>query len=203
LAARRTLLATKSKSAANHPLTSAAVAVKRWLMQLSAWLPTRATIAAKPVKPGVTYLSPPTCGGLPKSRAHRGFPAVSLAHIRARLYRVDPEQQTMHVRDLDHGLPISRLRAAGLVATLFRYLLTLALALAAVGLFTGFAYEWRRAPTNSASALPWVQSFRVIAHRPVVRRLQTRRGVGRGILLSNCLRQNCPPKWVTKLTLTR
>jgi predicted permease len=67
---------------------------------------------------------------------------LSLLHdIRAQIVQIDPEQQTMHVRDLDAWITDEQEYAQQrLVATLFGIFSILALALAAVGLFSVVSY---------------------------------------------------------------
>jgi predicted permease len=69
-------------------------------------------------------------------------PPLSLLHdIRAQLVRIDPEQQTMRVRDLDAWITTQDEYAQQrLVATLFGIFSILALALAAVGLYSVVSY---------------------------------------------------------------
>src|SRR6202040_859712 len=70
------------------------------------------------------------------------IPPLSLLHdIRAQLVQIDPEQQTMRVRDLDQWITGEQEYAQQrLVATLFGIFSVLALALAAVGLYSVVSY---------------------------------------------------------------
>src|ERR1700719_1544580 len=70
------------------------------------------------------------------------IPPLSLLHdIRAQLVQIDPEQQTMRVRDLDQWITTQQEYAQQrLVATLFGVFSILALALAAVGLYSVVSY---------------------------------------------------------------
>ncbi len=70
------------------------------------------------------------------------IPPLSLLHdIRAQLVQIDPEQQTMRVRDLDEWITGEQEYAQQrLVATLFGIFSVLALALAAVGLYSVVSY---------------------------------------------------------------
>jgi predicted permease len=69
-------------------------------------------------------------------------PPLSLLHdIRAQLVQIDPEQQTMRVRDLNEWITSEQEYAQQrLVATLFGIFSVLALALAAVGLYSVVSY---------------------------------------------------------------
>src|SRR5258706_9583182 len=69
-------------------------------------------------------------------------PPLSLLHdIRAQIVQIDPEQQTMRVRDLDQWITGEQEYAQQrLVATLFGIFSILALALAAVGLYSVVSY---------------------------------------------------------------
>ena len=70
------------------------------------------------------------------------IPPLSLLHdIRAQLVKIDPEQQTMRVRDLNEWITGEQEYAQQrLVATLFGIFSVLALALAAVGLYSVVSY---------------------------------------------------------------
>jgi predicted permease len=70
------------------------------------------------------------------------IPPLALLHdIRAQLVKIDPEQQTMRVRDLDAWITGQEEYAQQrLVATLFGIFSVLALALAAVGLYSVVSY---------------------------------------------------------------
>jgi ABC-type antimicrobial peptide transport system permease subunit len=70
------------------------------------------------------------------------IPPLALLHdIRAQLVKIDPEQQTMRVRDLDAWITGQEEYAQQrLVATLFGIFSILALALAAVGLYSVVSY---------------------------------------------------------------
>jgi len=87
-----------------------------------------------------------------------------------------------------------------LVATLFAIFSILALALAAVGLFSVFPMEWRRAPTNRIR-MAWVQKLRRISHRPVVYGSKRGRWTGRRHSLEHCF-DKLATKWVTESSAT-
>src|SRR5439155_10478497 len=71
----------------------------------------------------------------------RTAPLSLLRDIRAQLVQLDPEQQTMRVRDLDAWITGQQEYAQQrLVATLFGIFSILALALAAVGLYSVVSY---------------------------------------------------------------
>src|SRR6202049_1235386 len=71
-------------------------------------------------------------------------PPLSLLHdIRAQIVQIDPEQQTMRVRDLDQWITGEQEYAQQrLVATLFGIFSILALALAAVGFYSVVSFWW-------------------------------------------------------------
>jgi ABC-type antimicrobial peptide transport system permease subunit len=72
----------------------------------------------------------------------RTAPLSLLRDIRAQLVQLDPEQQTMRVRDLDAWITGQQEYAQQrLVATLFGIFSILALALAAVGLYSVVSYS--------------------------------------------------------------
>src|SRR6267378_7297212 len=70
-------------------------------------------------------------------------PPLSLLHdMRAQIVQIDPEQQTMRVRDLDQWITTQQEYAQQrLVATLFGIFSILALLLAAVGLYSVVSYS--------------------------------------------------------------
>src|SRR5207249_4502809 len=100
----------------------------------------------------------------------RTAPLSLLRDIRAQLVQLDPEQQTMRVRDLDAWITGQQEYAQQrLVATLFGIFSILALALAAVGLYSVVSYgvatplsiPWKRYATSSQRApLLWFRECR-------------------------------------------
>jgi ABC-type antimicrobial peptide transport system permease subunit len=69
-------------------------------------------------------------------------PLAILRDIRAQLVRIDPEQQTMRVRDLDTWIAnLPEYAQQRLVATLFGIFSILALTLAAIGLYSVVSYS--------------------------------------------------------------
>ena len=80
-------------------------------------------------------------------------PLSMLRAVRAELIRVDPEQQAMQVRDLDTWITTQREWAQQrLVATLFGIFSSLALVLAAVGLYSVVSYGVATRTNELASA---------------------------------------------------
>jgi predicted permease len=95
-----------------------------------------------PVKPGVYIPFTANMWMFTQILVRTRVPPLSLLHdIRAQIVQIDPEQQTMHVRDLDSWITDQQEYAQQrLVATLFGIFSILALALAAVGLFSVVSY---------------------------------------------------------------
>jgi predicted permease len=95
-----------------------------------------------PVKPGVYIPFTANMWMFTQILVRTRVPPLSLLHdIRAQIVQIDPEQQTMHVRDLDAWITDQQEYAQQrLVATLFGIFSILALALAAVGLFSVVSY---------------------------------------------------------------
>src|SRR5258708_12979349 len=81
---------------------------------------------------------------------------LSLLHdIRAQIVQIDPEQQTMRVRDLDQWITGQQEYAQQrLVATLFGVFSVLALALAVVGLYSVVSYGVATRTTESGTPMP-------------------------------------------------
>src|SRR2546422_1474083 len=95
-----------------------------------------------PIKPGVYIPFTTQMWMFTQILVRTRVPPLSLLRdMRAQIVQIDPEQQTMHVRDLDRwitGLP--EYAQQRLVATLFGIFSILALALAAVGLYSVVSY---------------------------------------------------------------
>jgi predicted permease len=95
-----------------------------------------------PIKPGVYVPFTINMWMFTQILVRTRVASLSLLHdIRAQIVQIDPEQQTMHVRDLDAWITDQQEYAQQrLVATLFGIFSILALALAAVGLFSVVSY---------------------------------------------------------------
>ena len=125
---------------------------------------------------------------------------LSLLHdIRAQLVQIDPEQQTMRVRDLDAWITGQQEYAEQrLVATLFGIFSVLALALAAVGLYSVVSYSVATR-TNEfgirmALGAKAADVFRIVLTSTAV---NVGGGLAAGILLSIAL-DKLATKWVTE-----
>jgi predicted permease len=96
----------------------------------------------KPVMPGVYVPFTTNMWMFTQILVRSRVPPLSLLHdIRAQIVQIDPEQQTMRVRDLDAWITGQQEYAQQrLVATLFGIFSILALALAAVGLYSVVSY---------------------------------------------------------------
>jgi predicted permease len=95
-----------------------------------------------PTKPGVYVPFTTQMWMFTQILVRTRVPPLSLLHdIRAQIVQIDPEQQTMRVRDLDQWITTQQEYAQQrLVATLFGIFSILALALAAVGLYSVVSY---------------------------------------------------------------
>ncbi len=124
------------------PYSPAAPGSDGWLQIVGVVADARDDGLRKPIKPGVY---------VPYTLRMRVFtqilvrtqaaPLAMLRAVRAELIRVDPDQQAMHVRDLDAWITTQREWAQQrLVATLFGIFSALALVLAAVGLYSVVSY---------------------------------------------------------------
>ena len=125
---------------------------------------------------------------------------LSLLHdIRAQIVQIDPEQQTMHVRDLDAWITTQQEYAQQrLVATLFGIFSILALALAAVGLFSvvsyGVATRTNEFGIRMALGAKASDVFRIVLSSTAV---NVGAGLAAGILLSIAF-DKLATKWVTE-----
>jgi predicted permease len=95
-----------------------------------------------PIKPGVYIPFTTQMWMFTQILVRTRVPPLSLLHdIRAQIVQIDPEQQTMRVRDLDQWITSQQEYAQQrLVATLFGIFSILALVLAAVGLYSVVSY---------------------------------------------------------------
>jgi predicted permease len=125
---------------------------------------------------------------------------LSLLHdIRAQIVQIDPEQQTMRVRDLDTWITGEQEYAQQrLVATLFGIFSILALALAAVGLFSvvsyGVATRTNEFGIRMALGAKASDVFRIVLSSTAV---NVGAGLAAGILLSVAF-DKLSTKWVTE-----
>jgi putative ABC transport system permease protein len=126
-------------------------------------------------------------------------PLSLLRDIRAQLVQIDPEQQTMRVRDLDAWITGEQEYAQQrLVATLFAIFSVLALALAAVGLYSvvsyGVATRTNEFGIRMALGARAVDVFRIVLSATAA---NVGIGLGVGLLLSIAL-DKLATKWVTQ-----
>jgi predicted permease len=125
---------------------------------------------------------------------------LSLLHdVRAQLVQIDPEQQTMRVRDLDAWITGQQEYAQQrLVATLFGIFSILALALAAVGLYSvvsyGVATRTNEFGIRMALGARAADVFRIVLSSTAV---NVGAGLAAGLLLSIAL-DKLATKWVTE-----
>jgi predicted permease len=125
---------------------------------------------------------------------------LSLLHdIRAQLVQIDPEQQVMRVRDLDAWITTQDEYAQQrLVATLFGIFSILALALAAVGLYSvvsyGVATRTNEFGIRMALGARAADVFRIVLSSTAV---NVGTGLAAGLLLSIAL-DKLATKWVTE-----
>jgi predicted permease len=129
----------------------------------------------------------------------RVAPLALLHDIRAQIAQIDPEQQTMHVRDLDEWITSQQEYAQQrLVATLFGIFSILALALAAVGLFSvvsyGVATRTNEFGIRMALGAKASDVFRIVLSSTA---LNVGAGLAAGILLSIAF-DKLSTKWVTE-----
>ena len=128
------------------------------------------------------------------------IPPLSLLHdIRAQLVQIDPEQQTMRVRDLDQWITGEQEYAQQrLVATLFGIFSILALALAAVGLYSvvsyGVATRTNEFGIRMALGARSGDVFRIVLSSTAV---HVGAGLAAGLVLSIAL-DKLATKWVTQ-----
>jgi predicted permease len=129
----------------------------------------------------------------------RVAPLALLHDIRTQIAQIDPEQQTMHVRDLDEWITSQQEYAQQrLVATLFGIFSILALALAAVGLFSvvsyGVATRTNEFGIRMALGAKASDVFRIVLSSTA---LNVGAGLAAGILLSIAF-DKLSTKWVTE-----
>jgi len=153
-----------------------------------------------PVKPGVYIPFTANMWMFTQILVRTRVPPLSLLHdIRAQIVQIDPEQQTMHVRDLDAWITDQQEYAQQrLVATLFGIFSILALALAAVGLFSvvsyGVATRTNEFGIRMALGAKASDVFRIVLSSTAV---NVGAGLVAGILLSVAF-DKLSTKWVTE-----
>ena len=153
-----------------------------------------------PVKPGVYIPFTANMWMFTQILVRTRVPPLSLLHdIRAQIVQIDPEQQTMHVRDLDSWITDQQEYAQQrLVATLFGIFSILALALAAVGLFSvvsyGVATRTNEFGIRMALGAKASDVFRIVLSSTAV---NVGAGLVAGILLSVAF-DKLSTKWVTE-----
>jgi len=153
-----------------------------------------------PVKPGVYIPFTANMWMFTQILVRTRVPPLSLLHdIRAQIVQIDPEQQTMHVRDLDSWITDQQEYAQQrLVATLFAIFSILALALAAVGLFSvvsyGVATRTNEFGIRMALGAKASDVFRIVLSSTAT---NVGAGLAAGIILSIAF-DKLSTKWVTE-----
>ena len=124
------------------PYQRAAPGSDSWLQIIGIVADARDDGLRNPVKPGVYIPYTIQMWMFTQILVRTRVPPLSLLHdIRAQIVQIDPEQQTMHVRDLDQWISDQQEYAQQrLVATLFGIFSILALLLATVGLYSVVSY---------------------------------------------------------------
>jgi predicted permease len=154
----------------------------------------------KPVMPGVYVPFTTNMWMFTQILVRSRVPPLSLLHdIRAQIVQIDPEQQTMRVRDLDAWITSQQEYAQQrLVATLFGIFSILALALAAVGLYSvvsyGVATRTNEFGIRMALGARAADVFRIVLSSTAV---NVGTGLAAGLLLSVAL-DKLATKWVTE-----
>jgi len=153
-----------------------------------------------PIKPGVYLPFTTNMWMFTQILVRTRIAPLSLLHdIRAQIVQIDPEQQTMHVRDLDAWITGQQEYAQQrFVATLFGIFSILALALAAVGLFSvvsyGVATRTNEFGIRMALGAKASDVFRIVLTSTAI---NVGGGLAAGILLSVAF-DKVATKWVTE-----
>jgi putative ABC transport system permease protein len=153
-----------------------------------------------PVKPGVYIPFTANMWMFTQILVRTRVPPLSLLHdIRAQIVQIDPEQQTMRVRDLDTWITGQQEYAQQrLVATLFGIFSILALVLAAVGLFSvvsyGVATRTNEFGIRMALGAKASDVFRIVLSSTAI---NVGAGLAAGIVLSIAF-DKLATKWVTE-----
>jgi predicted permease len=154
----------------------------------------------KPIMPGVYVPFTANMWMFTQILVRTRVPPLALLHdIRAQIVQIDPEQQTMHVRDLDAWITDQQEYAQQrLVATLFGVFSVLALALAAVGLFSvvsyGVATRTNEFGIRMALGAKASDVFRIVLSSTAV---NVGAGLAAGLILSIAF-DKLSTKWVTE-----
>jgi hypothetical protein len=124
------------------PYQRAAAGSDGWMQIIGIVADARDDGLRNPIKPGVYVPFTTNMWMFTQILVRTRIAPLSLLHdIRAQIVQIDPDQQTMRVRDLDAWITGQQEYAQQrLVATLFGVFSILALALAAVGLFSVVSY---------------------------------------------------------------
>ncbi len=153
-----------------------------------------------PIKPGVYIPFTTQMWMFTQILVRTRVPPLSLLHdIRAQIVQIDPEQQTMRVRDLDQWITGQQEYAQQrLVATLFGVFSVLALALAVVGLYSvvsyGVATRTNEFGIRMALGARAADVFRIVLSSTAV---NVGVGLAAGLLLSIAL-DKLATKWVAQ-----
>jgi putative ABC transport system permease protein len=153
-----------------------------------------------PIKPGIYLPFTTNMWMFTQILVRTRIAPPSLLHdIRAQIVQIDPEQQTMHVRDLDAWITGQQEYAQQrFVATLFGIFSILALALAAVGLFSvvsyGVATRTNEFGIRMALGAKASDVFRIVLTSTAI---NVGGGLAAGILLSIAF-DKVATKWVTE-----
>jgi len=153
-----------------------------------------------PIKPGVYVPFTTQMWMFTQILVRTRVPPLSLLHdMRAQIVQIDPEQQTMRVRDLDQWITTQQEYAQQrLVATLFGIFSILALALAAVGLYSvvsyGVATRTNEFGIRMALGARAADVFRIVLSSTAI---NVGGGLVAGILLSIAFGK-VATKWVTE-----
>jgi putative ABC transport system permease protein len=153
-----------------------------------------------PIKPGVYLPFTTNMWMFTQILVRTRIAPLSLLHdIRAQIVQIDPEQQTMHVRDLDAWITGQQeYSQQRFVATLFGIFSLLALALAAVGLFSvvsyGVATRTNEFGIRMALGAKASDVFRIVLSSTA---LNVGSGLAAGILLCIAF-DKVATKWVTE-----
>jgi predicted permease len=182
------------------PYQRAVAGSEGWLQIVGIVADARDDGLRNPVKPGVYIPYTTQMWMFTQILVRTRVAPLSLLHdIRAQIVQIDPEQQTMRVRDLDAWITGQEEYAQQrLVATLFGIFSILALALAAVGLYSvvsyGVATRTNEFGIRMALGAKAADVFRIVLSSTAV---NVGAGLGAGLLLSIAL-DKLATKWVTQ-----
>jgi predicted permease len=171
-----------------------------WLQIIGVVADARDDGLRNPVKPGVYVPFTTQMWMFTQILVRTRVPPLSLLHdIRAQIVQIDPEQQTMRVRDLNQWITGEQEYAQQrLVATLFGIFSILALALAAVGLYSvvsyGVATRTNEFGIRMALGAKAADVFRIVLSSTAV---NVGGGLAAGIILSIVF-DKVATKWVTE-----